>query len=86
MQKKLSILEVEERKSKAGKVYRVAQCVVHGEKIKVGELMIFNSDIQVAPGEYVAQFDVSVNYERQVGAELIRLEPFRGEKPSQKAA
>lgn len=77
MQKKLTILEVEERKSKAGNKFRVAQCIVHGEKIKVGELMIFKPEIECTPGEYIAVFDISVNFERQVGAELVKLVPFR---------
>lgn len=75
MKKILQILDVEERKSKAGNMFRVAQCVVKGDKVRVGELMIFNKEIQVAPGEFEAEFDVTVNFERQVGAELVALRP-----------
>lgn len=76
MRKTLTILDVEERTAKkSGNKYRVAQCVVHGEKKKVGELMIFNKEIVVAEGEFYADFDVSVNFDRQVNAELVRLTP-----------
>lgn len=78
MQKVISILEVEERTSKkSGNKYRVAQCVVHGENKRVGELMIFNKDITVGEGDYVASFDVTVNFERQVSAELVGLTPVK---------
>lgn len=78
MQKTVTILEVEERKgAKSGKLYRVAQCIVHGEKKRVGELMIFNSDIKCFEGEFVAHFDVTVNFERQVAAELVGLTPVK---------
>lgn len=74
--KQLTILAVETRISKkSGKPYRVAQCVVEGESVKVGELMLFREDMQVYPGTYNAEFDVTVNYEKQVGAELIALHP-----------
>lgn len=81
MQKTITILEVEERKAKSGRSYRVAQCVVHGEKTRVGELMIFNPDIKAGEGEFSAVFDVTVNFERQVAAELIGLTPVRAAAP-----
>lgn len=76
MRKTVTILDVEERTAKkSGNKYRVAQCIVHGEKKKVGELMIFNVDVVVTEGEYYADFDISVNFDRQVTAELLRLIP-----------
>lgn len=76
MRKTVTVLDVEERTAKkSGNKYRVAQCVVHGEKKKVGELMIFNKDVVVTEGEYYADFDISVNFDRQVTAELLRLIP-----------
>jgi hypothetical protein len=77
IRKKVTILEVEERTSKkSGNKYRVAQCVVHGENKRVGELMIFNKDIEAKEGDFLAEFDVTVNFERMVTAELMRLIPF----------
>jgi hypothetical protein len=76
MQKKLTILEVENRKSKkTGNEYRVAQCIVQGENIRVGELMIFNKDIAVSKGDFNAHFEINVNFDKQVGAELVALVP-----------
>jgi len=85
MKKQLHILEVEDRVSKkSGNKYRVAQCIVKGDNIRVGELMIFKPDLVVAAGEYEADFDVSVNFDKQVGAELVALRPLS--RPSASAA
>lgn len=78
MKKLVTILEVEDRTSKkSGNKYRVAQCIVKGENIRVGELMVFKPEIKVAPGDFEAEFDVTVNFERQVSAELIALNPVK---------
>lgn len=78
MKKHIEIIEVEERTSKTGKKYRVCQCIVVGidGKKRVGEMMVFNSDLELKEGSFIAEFDVTVNFERMVGAELIRLVPF----------
>lgn len=87
LRKTLHILEVEERTAKkSGNKYRVAQCVVVGEKKKVGELMIFNPDIVAGEGEYHADFDITVNFERQVTAELVALTPVVAAKPAARPA
>lgn len=81
MRKTVTILDVEVRiAKKSGKPYRVAQCIVHGEKIKVGEMMIFNPDIKCEAGEFHADFEIDVNFERQVSASLIGLTPLNGSK------
>lgn len=76
--KRVEILEVEERTSKSGNKYRVCQCVVHGHdgKKKVGELMVFNKELTFGEGAYVVEFDVAVNFDRQVVAEPVRFIPF----------
>lgn len=78
MKKHIEIIEVEERTSKTGKKYRVCQCIVVGidGKKRVGEMMVFNGDLELKEGSFIAEFDVTVNFERMVGAELIRLVPF----------
>jgi hypothetical protein len=76
MQKKLTILEVEDRISKkTGTKFRVAQCIVHGDTIRVGELMIFGQDIAVSKGDFNAHFELDVNFDKQVGAKLVALVP-----------
>lgn len=77
MRKTVTILEVEERKAqKSGNPYWVCQCIVHGEKKRVGELMVFNKDIKLEEGEFFADFEIDVNFERKVGATLIALTPY----------
>lgn len=86
MRKTVTILDVETRTAKkSGKPYRVAQCIVHGDKIKVGEMMIFGADIVCEKGEFFADFEVDVNFDRQVSANLVRLMPVNGRPVSQVA-
>ena len=76
IRKRIQILAVEEKKSKAGNPYFVAECVVYGEQIRVGQMMVFGDIAKtVCPGEFYATYEVAVNYERQITAELVRLEP-----------
>lgn len=83
LRKTLSILEIEERTAKkSGNKYRVAQCIVVGEKKKVGELMIFNPEIKAGEGDFFADFDITVDFERRVTAELIALTPVTTAKPA----
>lgn len=87
MKKVLTIIEVENRiGKKSGKPYRVAQCIVIGENQRVGELMVFNDQIELKPGQYEAFFDVTVNYEKNVTSELISLKPYTGALPGAGAA
>lgn len=76
MRKELEILSVEEKTSKKGTKYFVCQCIVHhGEDMKVGELSVFQKGITPAKGKFMAEFDIRVDFERRVGAELIALTP-----------
>lgn len=75
--KRVQILAFEEKKSKAGNPYVVAECVVFGEQIKVGQMMVFGDMAKkIQTGEFVARFEVTVNFERQVTAELVELVPY----------
>lgn len=77
MRKTVTILEVEERKAqKSGNAYWVCQCIVHGEKKRVGELMVFNKEIVLSEGEFHADFEIDVNFERKIEAKLVRLTPI----------
>lgn len=54
----------------------VAQCVVHGEKIQVGELVLPKDMDEPKPGRYSADFEVSVDFDKRIGARLIKLNPI----------
>lgn len=75
--KRVQILFVEVRKSKAGNNYQVAQCVVYDKEgvPKVGELWSFNKDLTLTQGEFVAEFEISVDMDRKVSAQLVGMHP-----------
>lgn len=75
--KRVQILFVEVRKSKAGNNYQVAQCVVYDKEgvPKVGELWSFNKDLTLTTGEFVAEFEISVDMDRKVSAQLVGMHP-----------
>lgn len=76
--KRMHILDVDQRKSKAGNAYWVAQCVVYDKenKPKVGELWHFNKEVTLEKGEFIAQFEVDIDMERKVSSSLVALTPF----------
>lgn len=76
--KRVQILYVEVRKSKAGNNYQVAQCVVYDKDgvPKVGELWSFNKDLTLVQGEFVAEFEISVDMDRKVSAQLVGMHPI----------
>lgn len=78
LKKTLQVLQVEEKTAKSGYKYRVAQCVLKDTegKIKVGELMLFNPDLPVAAGEYDAEFEMVVDREGKVSAQVVALVPL----------
>lgn len=75
--KRVQILFVEVRKSKAGNNYQVAQCVVYDKEgvPKVGELWSFNKDLTLTTGEFFAEFEISVDMDRKVSAQLVAMHP-----------
>lgn len=92
--KRLEIIEVDEKTSKSGNKFRVCQCIVHtpnadgGTKKRVGELMVFDKDMVVTEGSFHGEFDIDVNFDKQVVAKLVRLVPVvqetgkgKGDKP-----
>lgn len=54
----------------------VAQCVVHGEKIQVGELVLPKGMEEPKPGKYSAEFEVAVDYDKRISSRLIKLVPI----------
>jgi len=79
IQKRVQVLYVEPRKSAKGNTYQVAQCVVlNTEGVpKVGELWNFNKDLTVVPGEFHAEFEISVDMDRKVSASLVAMHPVK---------
>jgi len=75
--KRLHILDIEQKKSKAGNAYWVAQCVVYDAegKAKVGELWHFNKEVELSKGEFTATFEVDVDMDRKVSSSLVALVP-----------
>lgn len=91
MKKRIQVLQVETRKgAKSGKEFFVAQCVLHGDdgQVKVGELTVFNPEVgrTMAPGDYQAEFDVRVDFDRRLTAELIALHPVSRSGVAQSSA
>lgn len=76
--KRIHILDIEQKKSKAGNAYWVAQCVVYDRdnKPKVGELWHFNKDVELKTGEFTAVFEVDVDMDRKVSSSLTALSPY----------
>lgn len=81
--KRLQILDIEQKKSKSGNAYWVAQCVVYDreDKPKVGELWHFNKDVELKKGEFTAVFEVDVDMDRKVSSSLVALNPYRAPVP-----
>ena len=77
--KRIHILDIEQKKSKAGNTYWVAQCVVYDRenKPKVGELWHFNKEVELSRGEFTAVFEVDVDMDRKVSSSLMSLTPYR---------
>lgn len=77
IKKRVQILAFEQKKSKSGNAYVVAECIVYGDQIRVGQMMVFGDMARkIAVGEFLATYEVTVNYERQVTAELVELLPY----------
>lgn len=90
MQKRLQILFAEPREGKSkrtGNDYKmiVCQCVLHGEKPLVGELVLPKDHPMPVPGVYDATFELAVDFEKRIGARVVSLQ-LVSEKPQVKAA
>lgn len=55
-----------------------AQCVIKGpdNSIKIGELNLNSSMKDTAPGKYLAEFELGVNFDNKVIPLLTKLHPF----------
>lgn len=82
MQIVLEILSVEKRSGISKKTgvptpyeMTVAQCVVHGEKIQVGELLLPKDMPEPKPGKYTGDFEIVVDFDKRIGGRLVKLNP-----------
>lgn len=93
MKTRITVLAVEKREfpKKTGGVNTIfiAQCIVHGEKLEVGVCRIparlvpgyveGQSAIDPAPGDYMAQYGLNVNWQtKELEGVMVSLEPIRG--------
>lgn len=66
---------------------KLAQCIVtsetedKGEQIVVGELLLPKHLADVTPGDYLADFELSVDMNKRIGARLLSLIPFGQSNP-----
>lgn len=76
--RRLTILAVEHRVSQKGNPFAACQCVIRGSEptdVKVGVLMVWGDKIVPAVGEFTASFDLGVDFDGQVSAEIVGLVP-----------
>ena len=66
-------------KSKSGSDYsmEVCQCIVRGEKVLVGELILPKGHPIPAPGLYRAEFEVAVSFDKRINGALKHLIPVK---------
>lgn len=84
VQKRVQVLFVEPRKSAKGNTYHVAQCVVYDKNNvpKVGELWSFNKELTIEQGEFFAEFEIAVDMDRKVSANLVAMHPVKASSAS----
>jgi hypothetical protein len=80
MKERLTVLasEIKTYKGKEGRPdgqFQILQCIVHGDKLLVGELRLFGdlAKEQIAPGDYEATFALSVDQKKEIGGRLVAL-------------
>lgn len=83
MKEVLTVIEVTNEKSKAGRDYRKAQCIFHSEEegVRVGELIVMNPELEISKGQYEAFFKMTVSYDRMITSKLVSLKPYTGVLP-----
>lgn len=63
---------------KSGNAYsmEICQCIVRGEDVLVGELILPKDHPVPVPGLYRAEFEVAVGFDKSVHGQLKRLYPY----------
>ena len=81
MKTRIQVISVETRSgigSKSQKAYSmvVCQCIVHGDKPQIGELILPKDHPEVHPGMYDGEFGVTVDFQtKRIGGVLVQLFP-----------
>lgn len=73
----LSLSDMSGIGKKSGQPYKmtICQCVVQGEKIQVGELVLPKDHPIIQPGLYDAEFGVMVGQDKRITGQLLQLYP-----------
>lgn len=73
----LSIKEMSGIGKKSGQPYKmfICQCVVHGENIVVGEMVLPKDHPHIEPGFFDAEFGVMVGQDKRITGQLVQLYP-----------
>lgn len=73
----LSIKQISGLGKKSGQPYsmHICQCVVHGDSILVGELVLPKDHPAVEPGMFDADFGVAVGQDKRITGQLVQLTP-----------
>lgn len=84
MKARIQVLRVEEKsgvskKSQQPYSMTVCQCVVHGDQVNVGELVLPKGHVSVVPGMYDADFAVAVGFDKRISGQLVALTPVAAE-------
>ena len=85
------IIPYRNKKTGAPEEIRLAQCVVtsesedKGQQVIVGELMLPKHLSDTGPGEYLAEFELSVDRDLRVGAKVVAFHPLSHSSPTARA-
>lgn len=73
----LSIKQMSGIGKKSGQPYNmsICQCVVHGENVMVGELVLPKDHPDIEPGLFDAEFGVMVGQDKRITGQLLQLYP-----------
>jgi len=80
MKARIQVLAIETKSGqskKTGNAYsmEVCQCVVHGDSIQVGELVLPKDHPKIVPGMYDGEFGVQVGADKRISGVLKLLTP-----------
>lgn len=78
---RIQVLSLERKQGvgkKSGNAYdmTICQCIVHGEEIKIGELVLPRDHAEIQPGMFDGEFGLAVDQQtKRIGGVLIKLTP-----------
>lgn len=78
---RIQVLSTERKQGvgkKSGNAYdmTICQCIIHGEEIKIGELVLPRDHVAIEPGLFDGEFGLAVDQQtKRIGGVLIKLTP-----------